>query len=148
MAASFHYGILRGKDVRGIQLPDIQPLLMDPREGPTICDFVVILQMEGKNNQERKTQHCGTMRNKDGSSVSHRGNAMAMWLFYNLVGLTVIARFRIYRINILSPRLWLPDAYPLYVRMGIDTSRKSGTGGVARCRLCTEFPHHGNAISS
>lgn len=64
MAALSHYGILRGEDARGIQLPDIQHLPMDHREGPTICDIMVILLMEGKTNQEGKTQYCGAMRNK------------------------------------------------------------------------------------
>lgn len=79
-AALSHYGILSGEDARGIQLPDIQHLPMNHREGPTVCDIMVILLMEGKSNQEGKTQYCGAMRNKDWEACPL--GAMAMWLFY------------------------------------------------------------------
>ncbi|KAJ9107268.1 hypothetical protein QFC21_000715 [Naganishia friedmannii] len=43
MAALSHYGLLPGEDARSIQLPDVQHLPMDYREGPTQCDIMVIL---------------------------------------------------------------------------------------------------------
>lgn len=83
MAALSHYGLLRGEDARGIQLPDVQHLPMEHREGPTQCDVMVILLLDGKTNQTGNTQYMGAMRNKEWE-VCPLG-AMAMWLFYRLV---------------------------------------------------------------
>lgn len=85
MAALSHYGLLRGEDARGIQLPDVQHLPMDHREGPTACDIMVILLLDGKTNQKGNTQYMGAMRNK-AWDVCPIG-AMAMWLFYRSVTL-------------------------------------------------------------
>ena len=62
MPALSHYGLLRGEDVRGIQLPDVQHLPMDHREGPTQCDILVILLLDGKTNQGGNVQYMGAMR--------------------------------------------------------------------------------------
>jgi hypothetical protein len=82
MAAVSHYGLLRGEDARGIQLPDIQYLPMEHREGPTPCDIMVILLLDGKTNQGGNTQYMGAIRNKNWDECPL--GAMAMWLFYRL----------------------------------------------------------------
>lgn len=82
MAALSHYGLLRGEDVRGIQLPDVQHLPMDHREGPTQCDILVILLLDGKTNQGGNVQYMGAMRNKNWQECPI--GALAMWLFYRL----------------------------------------------------------------
>lgn len=58
---------------------------MDHREGPTACDIMVILLLDGKTNQKGNTQYMGAMRNK-AWDVCPIG-AMAMWLFYRSVTL-------------------------------------------------------------
>lgn len=83
MAALSHYGLLRGEDARGIRLPDVQHLPMDMREGPTECDIMVILLLDGKTHQKGNTQYMGAMRNKLWE-VCPVG-VMAMWLFYRSV---------------------------------------------------------------
>jgi hypothetical protein len=83
MAALSHYGLLRGEDARGIQLPDVQHLPMEHREGPTPCDIMVILLLDGKTNQGGNTQYMGAMRNKSWDECAI--GAMAMWFFYRLV---------------------------------------------------------------
>lgn len=55
MAAACHYGLLRGQDCRGMQLPDVQYLSLEKREGPTECDVMVVLLLDGKTNQDGKT---------------------------------------------------------------------------------------------
>lgn len=83
MAALSHYGLLRGEDARGIQLPDVQHLPMDHREGPSQCDIMVILLLDGKTNQTGNTQYMGAMRNKEWEVCPI--SAMAMWFFYRSV---------------------------------------------------------------
>jgi hypothetical protein len=80
MAALSHFGLLRGENTRGIQLPDLQFLSLDDREGPSICDVMVVLLFNGKTNQEGRTQYMGAMRNKDWRCCPM--GALAMWLFY------------------------------------------------------------------
>jgi hypothetical protein len=80
MSALSHFGLLRGENTRGIQLPDLQFLSLDEQEGPSLCDVMVILLLNGKTNQEGRTQYMGAMRNKDWRCCPM--GALAMWLFY------------------------------------------------------------------
>ncbi|GHJ89143.1 hypothetical protein NliqN6_5545, partial [Naganishia liquefaciens] len=80
MNALSHYGLLRGEDARGIQLPDVQHLPLEHREGPTPCDVMVVLLLDGKTNQYGNTQYMGAIRNRNWNECPL--GAMAMWLFY------------------------------------------------------------------
>lgn len=64
MIAASHYGLLRGQNCRGMQLPDVQYLSLDKREGPTQCDVMVVLIFDGKTNKDGKSQYMAAMRNK------------------------------------------------------------------------------------
>jgi hypothetical protein len=83
MAAMCHYGLIRGQDVRGIELPDVQYFSLGDREGPTPCDIAVILLLGGKTNQDGKTQYLAMMRNKRWDLCGM--GALALWLFHRLV---------------------------------------------------------------
>lgn len=79
MAAACHYGLLRGEDCRGMQLPDVQYVSLGMREGPTPCDVMVVLLFDGKTNKDGKAQYMAAMRNKrwDLCALS----AFGFWLF-------------------------------------------------------------------
>ena len=88
MIALCHYGLLRGEDARGIQPPDVQHLPLEHREGPTACDIMVVLLLDGKTNQHGNTQYMGAIRNKNWDECPL--GAMAMWLFYRSAPPSVI----------------------------------------------------------
>lgn len=73
-----HYGLLRGENIRELELADMfsQPL---GGEGFSECTALVLLIQHGKTNQYGKLQHVGYMRNKD-VRVCPVG-AAAMYLF-------------------------------------------------------------------
>jgi len=59
-----HFGLLRGENVRDLELADMfsQPL---DKEGFQPCTAMVLLIQHGKTNTYGKLQHCGFMRNKN-----------------------------------------------------------------------------------
>lgn len=59
-----HYGLLRGKNVRELELADMLAQPFDG-EGFSECIALVLLIHHGKTNQNEKLQHVGYMRNKD-----------------------------------------------------------------------------------
>lgn len=59
-----HYGLLRGENVRDLELADMFSQLLD-NEGFQQCTALVLLIQHGKTNTYGKLQHVGFMRNKD-----------------------------------------------------------------------------------
>ena len=82
MAMVSHYGLLRGENVRGMQLPDVHSLTLE-NEGPTRCEALVILLLNGKTNQEGRTEFMGAIRNKSWEACPI--GALALYLFYRSV---------------------------------------------------------------
>jgi hypothetical protein len=59
-----HYGLLRGENIRDLELADMFSQVLDG-EGFSFCTALVLLIQHGKTNQYGKLQHVGYMRNKD-----------------------------------------------------------------------------------
>jgi hypothetical protein len=77
MAAFSHFGLLRGENTRGIQLPDLQFLSLDDREGPTEPEDHVVTALDVHSSANKisisKLQEMIKERTKDGRTA-------AMWL--------------------------------------------------------------------
>lgn len=78
-----HYGLLRGESTRAIQLADMQMYDLENTEGPTSCDALLILLLNGKTNQEGRNEYMGAIRNRNWD-ICPLG-ALAMYFFYRYV---------------------------------------------------------------
>jgi len=72
------YGLLRGENVRDLQLPDFFCVEME-EEGPTDCNAMVILKGRGKTNQYGKALFSGYYRHSDVALCSV--SCIAFYLF-------------------------------------------------------------------
>ena len=72
------YGLLRGENVRDLQLPDFFCVEME-EEGPTDCNAMVILKGRGKRNQYGKALFSGYYRHSDVALCSV--SCIAFYLF-------------------------------------------------------------------
>jgi hypothetical protein len=66
-----------------MQLPDVQYISLEDREGPTPCDAPMVLLLAGKTNKDGKTQFMATIRNKRWELCVM--GALAFWMFYRYV---------------------------------------------------------------
>jgi hypothetical protein len=73
-----HYGLLRGENIRGLELADMFSQALDG-EGFSESIALVLLIQHGKTNQFGKMQHVGYMRNKEAKLCPV--GAAAMYLF-------------------------------------------------------------------
>ena len=66
-----HFGLLRGENVRDLELADMFSQELD-KEGFQTCTALVLLIKHGKTNTFGKMQHMGFMRNKNVNLCSRR----------------------------------------------------------------------------
>lgn len=73
-----HYGMLRGHNVRDIELPDMWTMELE-EEGHSPCFPLVVTLLNGKTNHDGRLELAGMMRNKDYKRCVL--GALAMYLF-------------------------------------------------------------------
>jgi hypothetical protein len=73
-----HSMLLRGEDVRGLQLPDMFTIQMN--EGPTPCWPMILMKSQGKTNQFGHIEYMGVMRHKEPLLCTI--SQVAFYLFY------------------------------------------------------------------
>lgn len=76
--------LLRGEDVRGLQLPDLFTIQMT--EGPTPCWPMIIMKSHGKTNQFGHIEYMGVMRHKEPLLCTVSQTAFYFFYRWNITG--------------------------------------------------------------
>lgn len=82
-----HFGLMRGENVRALELADISALEL-PNEGPTPCTAMVTLLDHGKTDKDGRVELAAAMRSKNVETCCH--DALAFYLFSRCVAFALI----------------------------------------------------------